>query len=144
MHASSSFAGVAGSCYLYNTLVDNAGAVTVNDMSEDKLIACFDKHYRPTLTREDSYKDLVYVIDDFLSAKECDAFRKISTAVGFKEAKHAASAEVALRNNGRLAVESTRIADKIYARLYKLLPDIEGRTPTRCNPNIRSVLICTP
>ena len=72
-----------------------------------------------------------------LTDEECEAWIAWGEAEGFALEKHAASAFVAARDNGRLAVQSQEIADAIFARLKPTLPVVAGREAVGCNPNVR-------
>ena len=75
-----------------------------------------------------------------LSAAECTAWISWGESTGFKLEKHAQTAYIAHRDNGRLAVESESVASAIFERLVSPgnVPMQLGRLrPCGCNPNIR-------
>ena len=73
-----------------------------------------------------------------MTTEECTAWIEWGEASGFVLEKHAQTAYIAHRDNGRLAVQSEEVAQAIFARLQPWLPsEVAGRRPSSCNPNIR-------
>ena len=75
-----------------------------------------------------------------LSPAECAAWIDWGEATGFQLEKHAQTAYIAHRDNGRLAVQSDVVAKAIFDRLMQagLVPSTVGRLrPSGCNANIR-------
>ena len=90
-----------------------------------------------TILAEDAISASFITAEPALSAEECAAWIRWGETEGFATEKHAASAYVAYRDNGRLAVQSPEIAAAIFERLRPLLPHIRGKAASGCNPNVR-------
>ena len=87
---------------------------------------------------EDGEGDAMLAIGSMLTAQECSAWITWGETTGFKLESHAATSQIAHRENGRLAVESDEIAGAIFERLRPCIPEeIGGRRACGCNPNIR-------
>ena len=73
-----------------------------------------------------------------LTHEECQQWIEWGESTGFVLEKHAQTAHIAHRDNGRLAVQSESIAAAIFARLQPWIPaEVAGKRATGCNPNIR-------
>ena len=77
---------------------------------------------------EDDEGDSMLAATPVLSDDECDAWIRWGESQGFIIEKHAQTASIAHRDNGRLAVESDEIASAIFARLAPWIPFARGRT----------------
>lgn len=87
---------------------------------------------------EDDEGDSMLAATPVLSDDECDAWIRWGESQGFIIEKHAQTASIAHRDNGRLAVESDEIASAIFARLAPWIPaEVGGKRACGCNPNIR-------
>ena len=93
---------------------------------------------RANVLAEDSYGAALLTASPALSDEECSRWIDWGESCGFELQKHAASAYVAHRDNGRLAITSPEIADAVFKRLKPFLPERVGTLkPVGCNPNIR-------
>ena len=87
---------------------------------------------------EDGEGDAMLLAAPIMTARECRAWIEWGEAIGFTIEKHAQTAYIAHRDNGRLAVESDEVAAAIFERLRPWLPaEVGGRKLRGCNPNIR-------
>ena len=87
---------------------------------------------------EDDEGDAMLMAGPILTRDECASWIAWGESTGFALEKHAATANIAHRDNGRLAVESVEVAQAIFARLRPWIPaEVAGRRPVGCNPNIR-------
>eukprot|EP00994_Dinema_validum_P007396 NODE_604_length_1509_cov_46.637671_g445_i0.p1 GENE.NODE_604_length_1509_cov_46.637671_g445_i0~~NODE_604_length_1509_cov_46.637671_g445_i0.p1 ORF type:complete len:264 (+),score=35.13 NODE_604_length_1509_cov_46.637671_g445_i0:100-891(+) len=94
--------------------------------------------FQLALQRVQLLKDNVYLIPNALTSAECAAWVGFAEARGFLEAKHAASASIALRDNGRLAIWAPELAATLFQRLRgALFPDVDGRQLAGLSANIR-------
>ena len=75
--------------------------------------------------------------ENILTSQERAAWIRWGEQSGFALEKHAQTAHIAHRDNGRLAVESDEVAAAIFERLRPWLPEVGGRRACGCNPNIR-------
>lgn len=90
------------------------------------------------LTSTPLYRDNVHVIRGFLQSAECAAWIRWAEAVGFTEARHAASREVAFRDNGRVEVWEPAVAANIWERLREMVPaELDGWRSYGCFEKIR-------
>jgi len=82
--------------------------------------------------------ETIFEVPSILSPEECAAWIKWGETLGFAEAKQAASAYYAHRDNGRIAVESPDIAQRIFDRVRRVVPlEIDCRRAVGCSSNIR-------
>lgn len=87
---------------------------------------------------EDVEGDSMLAATPVLTDDECDAWIRWGEDQGFVLEKHAQTSSIAHRDNGRLAVECSDIANAIFSRLRQWIPDaVGGRRACGCNPNIR-------
>ena len=87
---------------------------------------------------EDDEGDAMLVAEPILTRDECASWIAWGESNGFALEKHAATANIAHRDNGRLAIESVDVAQAIFARLQPWVPlEVAGRRAIGCNPNIR-------
>jgi hypothetical protein len=84
------------------------------------------------------YRDKVYVVRDFLSSEECAAWLRHCQTLKFAEETHAATAQTAYRDNGRLEMWDSTLAVRIWERLRPLVPKtVDGMTAFGCVDHIR-------
>lgn len=92
-----------------------------------------------SILREDNVSATMLTADPLLSTAECAAWIAWAEGAGFELQKHAQTAHIAHRDNGRLAIESADVAAALFERLRPLAPAQlpGGKRPVGCNPNIR-------
>lgn len=104
------------------------------EMSADALPTEAEVH----VLREDGLSATMISTANFLSAAECAAWIAWGEAAPFQLEKHAQTAHIAHRDNGRLAVLSADVADALLERLRPWAPTQLGRRKlVACNPNVR-------
>ena len=87
---------------------------------------------------EDHEGDAMVVASPILTGAECAAWIDWGKTTGFAHEKHAQTAHIAHRDNGRLAVDSDEVAAALFARLQPWVPaEVAGKHAVGCNPNIR-------
>lgn len=72
------------------------------------------------------YKDLIWVIDDFLSETECAAWVAHGNHTGFDRSQLPATRDTAFRDNGRVEIWSDSVADGVWKRLKPFVPSHLG------------------
>ena len=87
---------------------------------------------------EDCEGDSMLVASPVLTPAECAEWISWGERTGFALEKHAATAHIAHRDNGRLAIQSDELARAIFARLEPWIPStVGGARACGCNPNLR-------
>jgi hypothetical protein len=87
---------------------------------------------------EDGEGDAMLTARPVLSAHECAEWISWGEEAGFALERHAATAHIAHRDNGRLAVESPEVAAALFERLQPWVPaEVGGRRAHGCSPNLR-------
>lgn len=82
--------------------------------------------------------DAIFSVPGALTPEECASWIEWGEREGFKEAKQAASAYFAHRDNGRISTHSPEIAQVIFDRLRKVVPPtIDDKKAVGCSSNIR-------
>lgn len=90
------------------------------------------------MTAAPLYRDSVHVVRGFLKPEECAAWIRWAEAFGFTEARHAASSEIAFRDNGRVEVWEPNVAAGIWERLREMVPtEVDGWQACGCYEKIR-------
>lgn len=91
-----------------------------------------------TLTATPKYKNLIWVVDDFLTPSECAAWIAYGERQGFEASRQAATRDTAFRENGRVEVWCEDTARRIWERMRGLVPKglCDGEA-TGCFPKIR-------
>lgn len=91
-----------------------------------------------TLHRRTLHANRIWVVDDFLTAAECDAWVAYGERETFEEVHLGESDEFAHRNNGRIELHDNDVADLIWARLAPLIPtDFDRGRSVGCYNKIR-------
>lgn len=91
-----------------------------------------------TLTATALYKDVIWAVEDFLTAGECAAWIAYGRRAGFSASTQAATPETAFRDNGRVEVWDEAAARGVWERVQRVLPRGLGRgAPVACFPKIR-------
>mmetsp|Transcript_15122 Transcript_15122/g.17650 ORF Transcript_15122/g.17650 Transcript_15122/m.17650 type:complete len:260 (-) Transcript_15122:70-849(-) len=105
---------------------------------EDVELESPNKTVRVEVLCKDLYEGKIFVLENCFVEEECNSWIQIGEKVGYAEAKHAATAGYALRDNGRLAIHSDYIASYLWLRLKELVPKTYGNcTAYGLSPNIR-------
>lgn len=90
------------------------------------------------LERTTVFQDRIWVINDFLTAEESDAWVAHGRRTGFETVSHPESWDIAFRENGRIESFDDDVAERIWKRLRPLLPDdLHAGTPVGCYNKIR-------
>ncbi len=85
--------------------------------------------------------DLVFVIHDFLSAKECEEYIRIGEAKGFADAPITTSRGFEMRkdirNNTRVIMDNVELAAQLWERAAPWITPYRQRTPIGLNERFR-------
>ena len=83
----------------------------------------------------------IFTLDSVLSESECQSYIDYAENIGFEAATVAlpggSKLMKSVRNNQRVTVDSTEIADLVWSRIQHLIPSVDELTPTRLNERIR-------
>jgi hypothetical protein len=80
----------------------------------------------------------IFTVQPFLTWKECSYFIQYAEEIGFEECEQKQTREYAQRNNGRIQVVDGNLAERIFSRLFPVLPaQVDGMKPCGCSSNIR-------
>ncbi len=85
----------------------------------------------------------IFLIDSFLSEKECELYINQAEKIGFSEADVQVSGQERLlmknvRNNERVNIESVSMANEWWYKLKEMeLPKFEDKTPVGLSPHFR-------
>lgn len=91
-----------------------------------------------TLTATALYNDMIWAVEDFLTAGECAAWVAYGRRAGFSASTQAATSETAFRDNGRVEVWDEAAARSMWERVQRVLPPALARgAPVACFPKIR-------
>lgn len=107
---------------------------------EDKLILCFNrKSQAKSIAKRDILGTaFIFELSDALSSAECKALVSTVEQIGFTSSFQKQTRDMAFRRNGRLQVQSDRIAQLLHNRLKHHLPErIDKQSYSHLNPNIR-------
>lgn len=84
------------------------------------------------------YRDKVFVIMNFLTEEECAGWKSFCDKADFQDTMHAATKDMAFRDNGRIEMWDAKVADVIWARLRSFVPSaVDGMRAVGCYEKIR-------
>ncbi len=90
------------------------------------------------MKRESIERESIFVIRDFLSAEECQYLIERSEILGYERFTIAGEVFPEFRNNSRVILEDSELAETLWERVSELIPpSFEGWSASGFNPRFR-------
>lgn len=81
--------------------------------------------------------DGIFSVHRFLTPGECTNLIQLAESVGFEQTDQRETRESAHRRNGRLQVNSSSLAEKLWSRCCNMFPEHEDAAPVGLSDNFR-------